>query len=99
MSRIGVFGGTFDPVHVGHLAAAVNVRYSLSLDRLLLVVANIPWQKADGRGNERGMVETKPQHTDIAPFAYVSPARVAPISTAHLRLPIDQHNGPRIVTG
>jgi nicotinate-nucleotide adenylyltransferase len=49
VSRIGVFGGTFDPVHVGHLAAAVNVRHSLRLDRLLLVVANIPWQKAGRR--------------------------------------------------
>ena len=47
--RIGVFGGTFDPIHVGHLAAAVNVRYSLALDRLLLVVANRPWQKVDSR--------------------------------------------------
>ncbi len=43
--RIGVFGGTFDPVHVGHLAAAVNVRYALGLERVLLVVANLPWQK------------------------------------------------------
>jgi nicotinate-nucleotide adenylyltransferase len=44
-----VFGGTFDPIHVGHLVAAVNVRYTLALDRLLLVVANIPWQKAGSR--------------------------------------------------
>ena len=47
--RIGVFGGTFDPVHVGHLAAAVNVRHALALDRVLLVVANVPWQKAGER--------------------------------------------------
>ena len=45
--RLGVFGGTFDPIHVGHLVAAVNVRHALDLDRLLLVVANDPWQKAD----------------------------------------------------
>lgn len=45
-ARIGVFGGTFDPIHVGHLVAAVNVRHALQLDRLLLVVANVPWQKA-----------------------------------------------------
>lgn len=45
--RIGVFGGTFDPVHVGHLVAAVNVRAALGLDRVLLVVANVPWQKSD----------------------------------------------------
>ncbi len=44
-----MFGGTFDPVHIGHLAAAVNVRHALSLDRVLLVVANIPWQKAGDR--------------------------------------------------
>jgi len=48
-TRIGVFGGTFDPVHVGHLVAAVNARYTLELDRVLLVVANEPWQKADER--------------------------------------------------
>ena len=47
--RIGVFGGTFDPVHVGHLVAAVNVRHELRLDRLLLVVANVPWQKVGTR--------------------------------------------------
>jgi nicotinate-nucleotide adenylyltransferase len=47
--RIGVFGGTFDPIHIGHLVAAVNVRHSLSLDRLLLVVANVPWQKEGSR--------------------------------------------------
>lgn len=45
--RLGVFGGTFDPPHVGHLVTAVNVRHSLALDEVLLVVANDPWQKAD----------------------------------------------------
>lgn len=45
MPRIGVFGGTFDPIHVGHLVTAVDVRHSLRLDRVLLVVANDPWQK------------------------------------------------------
>jgi nicotinate-nucleotide adenylyltransferase len=47
--RIGVFGGTFDPPHIGHLVAAVNVKHSMRLDRLLLVVANVPWQKVGSR--------------------------------------------------
>lgn len=47
--RIGVLGGTFDPVHVGHLVAAVNARAALNLDRVILVVANVPWQKAGQR--------------------------------------------------
>jgi nicotinate-nucleotide adenylyltransferase len=47
--RIGILGGTFDPVHVGHLVAAVNARHDLGLDRVLLVVANEPWQKVGAR--------------------------------------------------
>ncbi|MGO9344689.1 MAG: nicotinate-nucleotide adenylyltransferase [Acidimicrobiales bacterium] len=49
VSRTGILGGTFDPVHVGHLVAAVCVRYELGLDRVLLVVANEPWQKVGER--------------------------------------------------
>lgn len=47
--RVGIFGGTFDPIHVGHLVAAVNARDALRLDRVILMVANIPWQKAGAR--------------------------------------------------
>ena len=43
--RIGVFGGTFDPPHVGHLVTAVNVRHALHLDLMIMMVANYPWQK------------------------------------------------------
>jgi nicotinate-nucleotide adenylyltransferase len=47
--RLGIFGGTFDPPHVGHLVTAVNVRYDLGLDRVLLVVNDQPWQKLGTR--------------------------------------------------
>lgn len=47
MERLGVFGGTFDPLHIGHLVAAVNARHALRLDRVLMVVANLPWQKSE----------------------------------------------------
>lgn len=47
--RLGVFGGTFDPPHVGHLVTALNVRHSLGLDEVLMVVANRPWQKEADR--------------------------------------------------
>lgn len=48
-ARLGVFGGTFDPPHVGHLVAAVNVADQLGLAEVLFVVANVPWQKVDSR--------------------------------------------------
>jgi nicotinate-nucleotide adenylyltransferase len=47
--RIGIFGGTFDPPHCGHFAAARAVLDALDLDRLLVVVANDPWQKSPTR--------------------------------------------------
>jgi nicotinate-nucleotide adenylyltransferase len=48
-ARIGIFGGTFDPIHAGHIEAAETVYRSLGLDRMLLVVANEPWQKEGTR--------------------------------------------------
>ena len=48
LRRVGLFGGTFDPPHVGHLVTAVNVRHALELDVVVLMVANVPWQK-EGR--------------------------------------------------
>jgi nicotinate-nucleotide adenylyltransferase len=47
--RVGLFGGTFDPPHLGHLVTAVNVRHALDLDLVLMMVANVPWQKEGSR--------------------------------------------------
>jgi nicotinate-nucleotide adenylyltransferase len=43
--RIGVLGGTFDPIHIGHLLAASEVQQRLDLDDVLLVPTGRPWQK------------------------------------------------------
>lgn len=44
--RIGLFGGTFDPIHFGHLRAALEVREGFELDRVFLLPAAIPPHKA-----------------------------------------------------
>ena len=49
MTRIGIFGGTFDPIHVGHLAVASAAAHGMHLDRVLFVVAHRPWQKVGTR--------------------------------------------------
>ena len=46
MNRIGVLGGTFDPLHLGHLRAAEVVRDAMRLDRVLFVPAATPPHKA-----------------------------------------------------
>lgn len=44
--RLGVYGGSFDPPHLAHLALACMARDALGLDELRLVPAGQPWQKA-----------------------------------------------------
>jgi len=48
-SRVGIFGGTFDPPHIAHLVVAAEVRDALSLDIVHFVVAGEPWQKVGTR--------------------------------------------------
>jgi nicotinate-nucleotide adenylyltransferase len=45
--RVGILGGTFDPIHYGHLAIAEEVREALQLDRILFVPAARPPHKLD----------------------------------------------------
>lgn len=68
--RIGLFGGTFDPVHVAHLALARSARDDLQLDEVRWVPAGRPWQKSrqitDGRHREamvRLAIEGEPKMT------------------------------------
>lgn len=44
--RLGVMGGTFDPIHHGHLVAASEVAVLFGLDEVLFVPTGKPWQKA-----------------------------------------------------
>jgi nicotinate-nucleotide adenylyltransferase len=53
LQRIGLFGGSFDPIHEGHLAVARGARDRLGLDRLILMVAaQSPLKKGSAAGAE-----------------------------------------------
>ena len=47
--RLGLFGGTFDPIHLGHLILAEQCREACGLDRVWFVVAGAPPHKPGGR--------------------------------------------------
>ncbi|MGW1667248.1 nicotinate-nicotinamide nucleotide adenylyltransferase, partial [Streptomyces microflavus] len=44
--RVGVMGGTFDPIHHGHLVAASEVAGQFGLDEVVFVPTGRPWQKS-----------------------------------------------------
>lgn len=47
--RLGVMGGTFDPIHHGHLVAASEVAAKFGLDEVVFVPTGVPWQKKNRR--------------------------------------------------
>ena len=82
--RIGIYGGTFDPVHHAHLLVASDVRGALSLDEVRLVPAGDPWQK-------RGLVEASAE--DRVRMAELAVAGIDGITVS--RIEVD-HDGASV---
>jgi nicotinate-nucleotide adenylyltransferase len=65
-ARLGVMGGTFDPVHHGHLVAASEVQSMFDLDEVVFVPTGEPWQKAGSTRDEVSPKEHRYLMTVIA---------------------------------
>jgi nicotinate-nucleotide adenylyltransferase len=73
--NIGVMGGTFDPIHNGHIAMAQETRTRLNLPRVIFVPAGQPWMKSERpltpAGHRSEMVRLA-----IAPYPYFRLSRI-----------------------
>lgn len=87
--KLGVLGGTFDPVHIGHLILAESARDQLGLDRVLFVPAGHPWRK-EGReiassGDRVAMLRLAIEGNDPFAVSLVEVEQVGP-SYTHVTL-------------
>ena len=80
--RVGILGGTFDPIHSGHLIAASSVYEALNLDSVVFIPAGDPWQKRDrdlSPGQQRlEMVKLATENDDRFQVSDVEIARSGP---------------------
>lgn len=67
--RLGIMGGTFDPIHIGHLIAASEAAARFALDRVLLMPAARPWQKTGYSNAEDRFLMTSLAATNHQAFA------------------------------
>ena len=67
--RVGILGGTFDPIHVGHLIAASAVHEELHLDTVVFMPAGDPWQKRERK------ISSAQQRLDMVTLAIQDDAR------------------------
>ena len=67
-AKIGLMGGTFDPIHYGHLVSAEVARQQFALDRVIFVPAGVPPHKQEGRSPRRAPLPDDRHGRHVNPY-------------------------------
>ena len=98
--RIGVFGGTFDPIHIGHLILAEEAWFQLKLDCVYLVPAGDPPHKQDRRltlvEHRIRMAELATAEIDYLQVSRIDADRPGPHYTVDMVRLLRQQVGPAV---
>ncbi|RPI07408.1 MAG: nicotinate-nucleotide adenylyltransferase [Zetaproteobacteria bacterium] len=81
--RIGIMGGTFDPIHLGHLRAAEEIYWAFGLDRLVFVPAARPPHKEEVAASALHRYEMVSLATVFTPYFAVSPIELQREGTSY----------------
>jgi nicotinate-nucleotide adenylyltransferase len=96
--RVGIFGGTFDPIHIGHLILAEEVHFQLALDRVYLVPAGDPPHKQERKltpmAKRITMCELATADIDYMVISRVDADRPGPHYTADMMRLMRKEVGP-----
>ena len=98
LRRLGVMGGTFDPIHMGHLVIASEALHELSLDRMMFTPTGRPWQKKSYSASEERYMMTvlgaggNPRFT----VSRMELDRVGPTYTADTMEALKEFHGPEV---
>jgi nicotinate-nucleotide adenylyltransferase len=81
--RIGIMGGTFDPIHLGHLRAAEEIYWAFGLDRIVFVPAARPPHKEEVAASALHRYEMVSLATVFTPYFAVSPLELQREGTSY----------------
>ena len=97
ITRLGVMGGTFDPIHMGHLIIASEALHELSLDRMVFMPTGQPWQKKAHSSSEDRYLMTILGASGNGRFAVsrMELDRVGPTYTADTMQQLRDFHGPQ----
>ncbi len=98
LRAVGVMGGTFDPIHHGHLVAASEVAHRYRLDEVVFVPTGDPWQKSSPISSEHRYLMAVIATAEDPRFTVsrVDIDRDGPTYTVDTLADLQEHYGPRV---